>query len=92
MIEEGLPTEEVMSETAAPKVEARSLVHFPDLLAIRLIEDRAIRLYALIGAAVSLTAAGDLALFGVYCAATNQEKKEATTIYYRYAQFDKSAI
>jgi hypothetical protein len=78
-----------MSENDSTKVATRSLIHFPDLLAIRLIEDSVIRLYALIGAAVSLTAAGDLALFGVYCAAANQETKEAATNYYRYVQFEK---
>jgi hypothetical protein len=62
-------------------------IHFPDLLAIRAVPDKAIRLYALIGAAISLAAAAEHALFEVYRVASRHEEKAAAVAFYRFTSF-----
>jgi hypothetical protein len=76
-----------MADTNSKKMATRGATHFPDLLAIRSVADVATRLYALIGAAVSLAATGEAAMFGVYRVASDRDERTAAADFYRHVRF-----
>jgi len=63
------------------------MAHIPNLMAIDAVEDPAVRLYAIIGASISLAAAVEHAMFEVYVVASDQDEAAAAPIFYRHVRF-----
>ena len=61
--------------------------HFPNVTAIRAVEQDDIRFYAIVGACVSLVSAVEFGLFECYVAATGQAEKDAAIVFYRFNQY-----